>query len=73
MCYPLPMSDQESDDDQVEQRFDALVRRLLKTPPKSQAKLAEELRRARAEKPSRTRAKRTEKAGPARASPARSQ
>lgn len=51
----LCMSGQESDDDQVEQRFDALVRQLLKTPPKSQAELAEELRRARAEKPSRGR------------------
>jgi hypothetical protein len=57
------MSDQESDDDQVEQRFDALIRQLLKTPPKSQAELAEELRRARAEKPTRGRGRRTEKSG----------
>lgn len=40
------MSDQESDDDQ---RRDALLLRLLKTPPKSRAELAEELRRAKAE------------------------
>ena len=38
------MSDQESD----EQRRDALLLRLLKTPPKSRAELAEELRRAKA-------------------------
>jgi hypothetical protein len=67
------MSDQESDDNQVEWRFDALVRKLLKTPPKSQAELAEELRRARREKATRTRGKHAEKAGPACASPARSQ
>jgi hypothetical protein len=52
------MSDQDSEDDQVEQRFDALIRQLLKTPPKSQAELAEELRRARAEKPTRGRGRR---------------
>jgi hypothetical protein len=49
------MSDQESDDDQVKQRMDAMLRRLLTTPPKSRAELAEELRRARAEKPTRGR------------------
>ena len=49
------MSDQESDDDQVAQRRDALLRRLLTMPPKTQAELAEELRRARAEKPTRGR------------------
>ena len=47
------MSDQESDDDQVAQRRDALLRRLLTMPPKTHAELAEELRRARAEKPTR--------------------
>jgi hypothetical protein len=52
------MSDQESDDDQVKQRMDAMLRRLLTTPPKSRAELAEELRRAKREKPTRTRAKR---------------
>jgi len=40
------MSDQESDSDQ---RRDALLLRLLKTPPKSRAELAEELRRAKEE------------------------
>jgi hypothetical protein len=49
------MSDQETDDDQVAQRLDALLRRLLTTPPKTQAELAEELRRAKAEKPTRGR------------------
>lgn len=49
------MSDQESDDDQVKQRMDAMLRRLLTMPPKSRAELAEELRRASAEKASRGR------------------
>ena len=49
------MSDQESGDDQVAQRRDALLRRLLTMPPKAQAELADELRRARAEKPARGR------------------
>jgi hypothetical protein len=40
------MSDQKSDD---ERRRDKLLLRLLKTPPKSRAALAEELRRAKAE------------------------
>ena len=54
------MSDQGSDDDQaVEQRFDALLLKLLKTPPQSRAELAEAVRRAKKEKPTRTRAKRT--------------
>jgi hypothetical protein len=64
------MSDQEGDDDQIEQRRDELLLRLLKTPPQSRADLAEAVRRAKREKATRTRAKRTEKAGPARASPA---
>jgi hypothetical protein len=54
------MSDQESDDDQVKQRMDAMLRRLLTTPPKSRAELAEELRRVRAERPVRNRRKRVE-------------
>ncbi len=45
------MSDQGSDDDQADRRFDALVKRLLTTPPKSRAELAEEVRRAKREKP----------------------
>jgi hypothetical protein len=52
------MSDQTSEDDQAERRFDALVRQLLKTPPKPHAELAEELRRAKWEKTTRTGAKR---------------
>jgi len=41
------MSDQGSDDDQVAQRMDALLLRLLKTPPQSRAELAEAVRRAK--------------------------
>ena len=52
------MSDQEGDNSQVEQRMDALVRQLLKTPPQSRPDLAEAVRRAKAEKPTRIRAKR---------------
>jgi hypothetical protein len=52
------MSDQGSDDDQVAQRMDALLLRLLKTPPQSRAELAEAVRRAKGKKPTRTRAKR---------------
>jgi hypothetical protein len=52
------MSGQNDDDDQVARRRDAILRRLLTTPPKSHAELAEELRRAKREKPTRTRAKR---------------
>ena len=52
------MSNQGNDDDQVAQRRDAILLRLLKMPPKTQAELAEELRRARAAKPTRSRAKR---------------
>jgi hypothetical protein len=51
------MSDQGSDDDQVAQRFDALLLRLLKTPPQSRAELSEAVRRAKG-KPTRTRVKR---------------
>jgi hypothetical protein len=52
------MSDQESDDDQVARRRDAILLRLLKMPPKTQAELAEELRRARREKPTQARGRR---------------
>src|SRR3954451_16052929 len=59
------MSHQGSDDDQVEQRMDALVLRLLKTPPQSRAELAEAVRRAKG-KPKRIRARRaTERKRPA--------
>jgi hypothetical protein len=52
------MSDQEGDDDQVVQRRDKLLLRLLKTPPESRAELAEAVRRAKLEKATRTRGKR---------------
>ena len=53
------MSDQEGDDDQIAQRFDALLLKLLKTPPQSRAKVAEAARRAKAEaKATRIRGKR---------------
>jgi hypothetical protein len=52
------MSDQESDDDQIAQRRDAILLRLLKMSPKTHAELAEELRRARAEKPTQGRGRR---------------
>jgi hypothetical protein len=45
------MSDQGSDDDQVAQRMDALLLRLLKTPPQSRAALAEAVRRAKGKPP----------------------
>jgi hypothetical protein len=35
------------DNDQVARRFDRLVQRLLKTPPKSRAEVAEAARRAK--------------------------
>jgi hypothetical protein len=41
------MSDQGSDDDQVAQRRDAILRRLLQTPPQSRADLSEKVRRAK--------------------------
>lgn len=52
------MSDQEGDDDQVKRRMDAMLMRLLKTPPQSRAELAEAVRRTKEEKPTRTRVKR---------------
>jgi hypothetical protein len=48
------MTDQGSDDDQVAQRMNALLLKLLKTPPQSRAKVAEAARRA-TEKPRRGR------------------
>jgi hypothetical protein len=52
------MSDQEGDDDQIKRRMDAMLLRLLKTPPQSRADLAEAVRRAKGKKPTRTRTKR---------------
>lgn len=52
------MSDQEGDDDQaVAQKRDAILRRLLQTPPQSHADFKEQVRRAKG-KPTRSRAKR---------------
>ena len=59
------MSDQGSDDDQVKQRMDVVLLRLLKTPPQSRAELAEAVRRAKGKKPTRTRAKRASAQGSA--------
>jgi hypothetical protein len=47
------MSDQETDDDR---RLDKLLLRLSKMPPQSRAELAEAVRLAKQEKPTRTRA-----------------
>jgi len=52
------MSDQEGDDDQVAQGRDAILRRLLQTPPQSRDALAEAVRRAKGKKATRTRGKR---------------
>src|SRR3954454_10922624 len=60
MISSRPMSDQGSDDEQVAQRMDALLLRLLKTPPQSRADLAEAVRRAKGKKASRIRRKRLE-------------
>jgi hypothetical protein len=53
------MNDQEGDDGQVAHRMDALLLRLLKTPPQSRVELAEAVRRAKGKKkPTRPLAKR---------------
>jgi hypothetical protein len=53
------MSDQGSDDDQsIAQKRDAILRRLLTTPPQSHAEFKEQVRRAKG-KATRTRGKRT--------------
>ena len=52
------MSDQGSDDDQVAQRFDKLLLKLLKTPPQSRAEVAEAARRAKGKKATRIPGKR---------------
>jgi len=58
--------DQGSDDGPVKQRMDALLLRLLKTPPKSRADLAEQVRRTKqGKKPTRTRAPRASAGKPA--------
>jgi hypothetical protein len=67
------MSDQGSDDDQVAQRRDPLLLRLLKTPPQSRAEPLEVVRRAKrveAYSDSSGTGERKEKAGPACAEPA---
>ena len=52
------MSDQEGDDDQaVAQKRDAILRKLLTTPPQSHAEFKEQVRRAEG-KATRTRGKR---------------
>ncbi len=56
-CYPPRMSGQKGDDDQIAQRRDAILRRLLQTPPQSRADLSEKVRRAKG-KATRTRGKR---------------
>jgi hypothetical protein len=53
------MSGQGSDDDQVAQRFDALLLKLLKTPPQSRSETAEKVRRAKGKKVTRNRKKGT--------------
>jgi hypothetical protein len=59
------MSDQGSDDDQtVAQKRDAILRRLLQTPPQSHAELKEQVRRAKGKKPTRSRAKRASRSKP---------
>jgi hypothetical protein len=63
------MSDQEGDDGQIKQRMDALLLKLLKTPPQSRADLAETVRRAKDRKP--TRGKRKSQDRKARAAPDR--
>jgi len=60
------MSEQE-DDAQIAQRRDALLRKLLTTPPQSRAELAEQVRRAKREKATRTPGKRASARKPARA------
>jgi hypothetical protein len=52
------MGDQEGDDDQIAQRRDALLLKLLKTPPQSRAELAEQVRRAKGKKATRNGGKR---------------
>jgi hypothetical protein len=60
------MSDQERDEGQLAERMDALLLKLLKTPPQSRTELAEAVRRAKEKKPTRKRAKRASAGKPAR-------
>jgi hypothetical protein len=53
------MTGQEIDDDQVAQRFDKLLLKLLKTPPESRAEVAEAARRAKGKKATRSRKRAT--------------
>jgi hypothetical protein len=55
------MSDQEGDD-QIAQRMDAMLLRLLETPPQSRAELAEAVQRAKRKKPTRARQRRKARA-----------
>jgi hypothetical protein len=52
------MSDQGSDDDQIQQRFDAMLLKLLKTPPQPRVETSEKVRRAKGKKPTRVGGKR---------------
>ncbi len=63
-CYPARMSSQGSDDKQIAERRDAILRRLLQTPPQSRAELAEQVRSAKG-KATRTRSKPTKVRKPA--------
>jgi RNA-binding protein YhbY len=54
----MSVEDDQCDDDKVAQRRDAILLRLLTMPPKTHAELAEELRRAKREKPTQSRGKR---------------
>lgn len=59
------MSNQDDGDGQTKQRMDALLLRLLKTPPQSRAELAEQVRRAKGKKPTRSKRARAGKRGTA--------
>ena len=60
------MADDQTDNGQVKQRMDALLLKLLKTPPQSRAELAEQVRRAKqGKKATRTRASRASAGKPA--------
>jgi hypothetical protein len=52
------MNDQEGDGDQVAQKRDAILRRLLQTPPQSRDETSERVRRAKGKKATRIRGKR---------------
>jgi hypothetical protein len=52
------MSNQDDEDGQTERRMDALLLKLLKTPPQSRVELAEQVRRDKGKKATRPRRKR---------------